>query len=187
MRSVDWNKVINRYLRTAACRSSHEERGLKYPMKGFETGSHCRSSHEERGLKSTQRLIDIWNTKSLLAWGAWIEIYSRQLWRLLLLVAPRMRSVDWNNDIFNQLFFKAVCRSSHEERGLKFVQRRRLLHHGPSLLAWGAWIEIRRTYNQSAIWKSLLAWGAWIEIMMKKHLTKAEIVAPRMRSVDWNK
>ena len=54
------------------CRSSHEERGLKFLCSSAAAGGVRRSSHEERGLKSNYR-DDV---------------------RRAVDVAPRMRSVD---------------------------------------------------------------------------------------------
>ena len=54
------------------CRSSHEERGLKYIKSPFLYYRYSRSSHEERGLK--------------LGMGGVVERHAH--------VAPRMRSVD---------------------------------------------------------------------------------------------
>ena len=101
---------------------------------------------------------------SHLAWGAWIEMQYIILCTREPTVAPRMRCVDWN--LMPICNLKPPCsRTSHEVRGLKLRGKGYYLITVSSHLAWGAWIEI-----------SVVAWR-----------NLAEIVAPRMRCVDWNR
>ena len=142
-RSVDWNCNTSLLWQWGICRSSHEERGLKWYIDCDKCKNKgCRSSHEERGLKSLVTSVSTPFAASLLSRGAWIEISI--LWYILfyIKVAPLTRSVDWNvsafGDIINLLVApltrsvdwnsgwcdshcSAACRSSHEERGLKYI------------------------------------------------------------------
>ena len=101
------------------CRSSHEERGLKFFVYRIHTSSSRRSSHEERGLKSNQKRKENPYTVSLLSRGAWIEISNKYYYDSDYVVAPLTRSVDWNYE--------------------KFPNAPKV-----SLLSRGAWIEIAR-------------------------------------------
>ena len=60
----------------------------------------------------------------------------------------------------------SLCRSSHEERGLKLGDNRLPNGDPGSLLSRGAWIEIPLHYVLSGVFQSLLSRGAWIEISL---------------------
>ena len=108
-----------------------------------------------------------------------------------------------------QRLIQCICRSSHEERGLKSAEPERESDYQTSLLSRGAWIEIKNDWisrphlkvaplTRSVDWnpflliglaysiKSLLSRGAWIEILGYNFFKYSEGVAPLTRSVDWN-
>ena len=101
--------------------------------------------------------------RSLLSRGAWIEIY------FLHFSAPTCMSLlsrgAWIEiSSSSAVSFSALCRSSHEERGLKLRLHSNFVFYLPSLLSRGAWIEIKSVKYPIAI----------------------NTVAPLTRSVDWN-
>ncbi len=75
-------------------RSSHEERGLKYKLVLEPDDFDSRSSHEERGLKLRRLVRQRLYLVSLLSRGAWIEIVSSHVLASSQDVAPLTRSVD---------------------------------------------------------------------------------------------
>ena len=135
----------------ASRRSPHGERGLKYVVTGLHeiipTG---RSPHGERGLKSmASQPWSRWNVRrsphgerglkyrrrihrhhhrrtSLSSWRAWIEICGAVIWALL----PARSLSSWRAWI--EIFFHtAQCaglnsRSPHGERGLKWLNPKRV-------------------------------------------------------------
>ncbi len=67
--------------------------------------------------------------------------------------------------VFGIILQYDICRSSHEERGLKYFALYHLtMHLLVSLLSRGAWIEIMSERNINLMSSSLLSRGAWIEI-----------------------
>ena len=84
--------VILKYI--YQCRSSHEERGLKYLDRVIMITMKSRSSHEERGLKSTIHGDSSRCHLSLLSRGAWIEMNMTYSPNYQISVAPLTRSVD---------------------------------------------------------------------------------------------
>ena len=108
--------------------------------------------------------VELWHvSKSLLSRGAWIEMFCWVCIVFLNCVAPLTRSVDWN--LGRSEFYRNItCRSSHEERGLKFLM----------------------TAVMGGCLSSLLSRGAWIEIIFSINAYTHFWVAPLTRSVDWN-
>ena len=161
---------------------------IEIPPKSSLRGHTRRSSYEERGLKSTKRAVVFsisvalrmrsvdWNTLlskkrscqlSLFVWGAWIEIIS------FIFKMEYLRSLfvwgAWIEIILAVRNELIGCRSSYEERGLKYVAsnanklivvalRMRsvdwnatdtyLIPYDLSLFVWGAWIEIEDVYQK---------------------------------------
>ena len=160
MRSVDWNSsILCFYVRnvslfvwgawieivpankghTAPRRSSYEERGLK---------SLPQSSLSLSYVALRMRSVD-WNplsfllvahSRSLFVWGAWIEI------------------------LCIQALCQYLCRSSYEERGLKYMGVGFNCHFQVALrmrsVDWNACSAVSFIFTSS-----LFVWGAWIEIL----------------------
>ena len=173
-RSVDWNSIIITLTDFGLCRSSHEERGLKSEIKPI-------YEDEIGSLLSRGAWIEILSgcslrprPTSLLSRGAWIEILGICKTIKPYAVAPLTRSVDWNISRICSIDI-SHCRSSHEERGLKWEPMHLLLAHVWSLLSRGAWIEMEYRTELKYWLLLLLSRGAWIKalfiIMCIKRLT----------------
>ena len=141
MRGVDWNrKIVDK-----------------------RTDAIGRSSHEGRGLKFTRSKIILNRFRSLLAWGAWIEIESRLYKRIDNDVAPRMRGVDWN------------WQMAYGSDGTVVAPRMRGVD-------WNASPISPEITPAVAPRMRGVDWN-----MIHLHHISFCIVAPRMRGVDWNK
>ena len=138
-----------------------------------------------RGLKSIVDSNCLTKILSHLTRGAWIEIYRFFGLSHKKLVAPHTRCVDWNNN--NGTFQKTyLCRTSHEVRGLKFLNPKWLLQ-----LIRRTSHEVRGLKSLKPLWgayiiKSHLTRGAWIEISFTCSCGISSPVAPHTRCVDWN-
>ena len=78
---------------------------------------------------------------SLLSRGAWIEIKVFENWKTVCM-SLLSRGAWIEIERFLELALFDYGRSSHEERGLKYLSFVERLEHQQSLLSRGAWIEI---------------------------------------------
>ncbi len=123
-----------------------------------------RTSHEVRGLKFSLAVIGTRCWMSHLTRGAWIEMYTSQVTRYLITVAPHTRCVDWNFTFMCSPCTIWLCVAPHT----------RCVDWNRFFVMW------------FFLSKSHLTRGAWIEIQAPLKLTYISFVAPHTRCVDWN-
>ena len=93
-----------------------------------------------------RRLLTIWfTTKSLPAWGVWIEIRMEQTPGWLTMASLPAWGVWIEIPEDTDTAYATRGRSPHGECGLKLKREGVRTDYDASLPAWGVWIEIRHT------------------------------------------
>ena len=210
-RCVDWNSSYNPP--KSANNWSHLTRGAWIEIETWidlEAQYRSRTSHEVRGLKWSFYYLLYMCYKSHLTRGAWIEMCYRQrrtrysrpshltrgAW-IEIGITEAIPAVSFLSHLTRGAWIEialasyelllAVCRTSHEVRGLKYLWRRirtcgfAVAPH-TRCVDWNMKLFMLITIAFS----SHLTRGAWIEIAVSPKPPIVLVVAPHTRCVDWN-